>query len=495
MYGKPRRVRGGKAAGGGDEEAVYGNDVDEDYGSSTYASSSGGRRGRDGADRGRPARGAAGEEEGEDDDEHTYGNSDADGAGAEYGETRGGGRGREGVLLPAGIRISGSRGDADEAGNRGHTYGNVPDSVRARLDAIPDVEPGDDYTVFRADRVTTMETIYRTISMRHRDTLRANSSGRGNVMTLFGATTDESSGAVETSGARSVAAASVSGQTPVASTAMRNKVDAKLISPAARVGADGDLTYVAGVDKLAGFFFPREWLSFVGELGEVENGRVVMASTDLGGTGAKEHVFVKMARDGLSAEELQAFMLEAKILARFSHPNVQRLVGVCAPQLPWLIVLEQCAYGELRTFLRGAAMTPGMDLTYAEQLHLCCEVSRGMAYLSRKMFVHRDLGARNCLVDAQSVVKVSGFGLARTLESGMEYESVKSGGRLPVRWMAPESLLYQKFSVMSDVWSFGVLMWEVLTFGTVRPYKGLEGADVAYAVAEGQILPKPRGCT
>jgi serine/threonine protein kinase len=433
-------------ASGDDGDHMYGNAAEDGAAGGVYAVGQGARAGRDGVYRRGSGVASA-------DDEHMYGNGDD----AE----------RADAVYSSGGRVGGA----------GGTLRIKHGPQTARVGEIKS-EPADDYTQFVTDRKSATDLMHRSVRVRPRT--RTSPKG-GHVMTLFGATEDES-----TTNANMAVEQQLREQQRKEQQFSRKSGGAK---------GEDTVVYVKAVEKLVGFFYPREWLTFERELCDFEFGRVVQASTDNGGTSETVIVNVKIPRDNLSSKELEMFISEAKILARFSHKNVQRLVGVCAPQLPWLIVLEHCPYGDLRTFLRAAALTPGMDVTYAEQVYVCREVASGMAYLGSKMFVHRDLAARNCLVGDESAIKISGFELARSLEMGMDYYDAQDKGKLPVRWMSPESLLYQKFSVMSDVWSFGVLVWEVLTFGTMRPYRGIDAADLPYLVGEGQILPRPRNCT
>lgn len=159
-----------------------------------------------------------------------------------------------------------------------------------------------------------------------------------------------------------------------------------------------------------------------------------------------------------------------KALSAKPHPNVVQLVGVALQQEPFLIITELCPHGDLLTYVRKHQMR----ITLAQQISLCADVAAGMAFLASKGFIHRDLSARNCLVgevDSDSgnrkVAKVADFGLSREVSSSNDYYRKLGSAVLPVRWMAPESLSTGKFDAASDVWSFGVLVFEVFSFGKV----------------------------
>ncbi|XP_067029898.1 ephrin type-A receptor 3-like [Acropora muricata] len=201
-------------------------------------------------------------------------------------------------------------------------------------------------------------------------------------------------------------------------------------------------------------------------------------------------VAVKVLRPGSSEKNQKDFLSEASIMSQFNHPNVIRLVGVVTQSCPMMILTEFLESGSLDHFLK----TRKGQLTTIQLLEIARDVACGMVYLSEMNFIHRDLAARNILVGENMSCKVSDFGLSRELADDnpdSEYET--QGGKIPVRWTAPEALQSRKFSSASDVWSYGVLVWEIMSFGD-RPYWEWNNYDVINRVESGYRLPSPMNC-
>ncbi|CAG08333.1 unnamed protein product, partial [Tetraodon nigroviridis] len=223
---------------------------------------------------------------------------------------------------------------------------------------------------------------------------------------------------------------------------------------------------------------PRH-LTFIKDLGTGQFGLVKYGKWQ-----GKHDVAIKMIKEGSMSED--DFIEEAKIMMKLHHENLVQLYGVCTKQRPIYIVTEFLSNGCLLTYLReGLKQHP----TMVQLLEMCKDISEGMAYLESKQYIHRDLAARNCLVDGNGTVKVTDFGLSRYVLDDEYTSSV--GAKFPVRWSPPEVLLYCKFSSKSDVWAYGVLMWEVYTLGKL-PYERLNNQEIVDKLSSGQRLYRPQ---
>uniref|UniRef100_A0A3Q4HIQ6 Ephrin type-A receptor 8 n=1 Tax=Neolamprologus brichardi TaxID=32507 RepID=A0A3Q4HIQ6_NEOBR len=220
-----------------------------------------------------------------------------------------------------------------------------------------------------------------------------------------------------------------------------------------------------------------------GEFGEVCYGRMRLpGKRDI-------PVALKTLKAGYTEKQKRDFLAEASIMAQFDHPNVIRLEGVVTHSKPVMIITEYMENGSLDSFLRRH----DGQFTIIQLVGLLRGIAAGMTYLSDLGYIHRDLAARNVLVNSNLVCKVSDFGLSRVLEDDPDAAYTTSGGKIPIRWTAPEAIAYRKFSSSSDVWSYGVVMWEVMSYGE-RPYWNLTNRDVIKSVEEGYRLPAPMGC-
>uniref|UniRef100_A0A6I8PAY4 Ephrin type-A receptor 7 n=1 Tax=Ornithorhynchus anatinus TaxID=9258 RepID=A0A6I8PAY4_ORNAN len=223
-------------------------------------------------------------------------------------------------------------------------------------------------------------------------------------------------------------------------------------------------------------------------IGSGESGEVCYGWLQLPGR-REVPVAIKALKAGYSERQRRDFLSEASIMGRFDHPNIIRLEGVVTRSRLAMIVTEYMENGSLDAFLR----TRDGQFTVVQLACMLRGVAAGMRYLSDLGYVHRDLAARNVLVNGNLVCKVSDFGLARVLEDDPDAAYTTSGGKIPIRWTAPEAIAFRKFSSASDVWSFGVVMWEVLAYGE-RPYWNMNNRDVINSVEEGYRLPAPMGC-
>ncbi|XP_069431271.1 ephrin type-A receptor 2 isoform X1 [Ovis canadensis] len=270
----------------------------------------------------------------------------------------------------------------------------------------------------------------------------------------------------------------------------------------------------------------RQKVIGAGEFGEVYKGT-------LKASGKKEvPVAIKTLKAGYTEKQRVDFLSEASIMGQFSHHNIIRLEGVVskcesrlraggggprygtggvpagapgrasaaswAPALtpvrtsadkPLMIITEYMENGALDKFLREK----DGEFSVLQLVGMLRGVAAGMKYLANMSYVHRDLAARNILVNSNLVCKVSDFGLSRVLEDDPEATYTTSGGKIPIRWTAPEAISYRKFTSASDVWSYGIVMWEVMTYGE-RPYWELSNHEVMKAISDGFRLPAPMDC-
>uniref|UniRef100_A0A3Q3EGL0 Tyrosine-protein kinase n=1 Tax=Labrus bergylta TaxID=56723 RepID=A0A3Q3EGL0_9LABR len=186
--------------------------------------------------------------------------------------------------------------------------------------------------------------------------------------------------------------------------------------------------------------------------------------------------------------EVEEFLKEAAVMKEVKHPNLVQLLGVCTLEPPFYIVTEYMPHGNLLDYLRDCDKE---EVNAVVLLYMATQISSAMEYLEKKNFIHRDLAARNCLVGENHVVKVADFGLSR-LMTGDTY-TAHAGAKFPIKWTAPESLAYNTFSIKSDVWAFGVLLWEIATYG-MSPYPGIDLSQVYDLLEKGYRMEQPEGC-
>nr|XP_054600181.1 muscle, skeletal receptor tyrosine-protein kinase isoform X2 [Nothobranchius furzeri] len=265
--------------------------------------------------------------------------------------------------------------------------------------------------------------------------------------------------------------------------------------------------------KLLALEYPRNNIQYVRDIGEGAFGRVFQArAPGLLPTEPFTMVAVKMLKEEASADMQNDFQREAALMAEFDHPNIVRLLGVCAVGKPMCLLFEFMAHGDLNEFLRRRSPTQSVrtlscaslsgrsfssdvevgPLSCAEQLSISKQIAAGMAYLSERKFVHRDLATRNCLVREEMVVKIADFGLSRNIYSA-DYYKANENDAIPIRWMPPESIFYNRYTTESDVWAYGVVLWEIFSHG-MQPYYGMGHEEVIYYVRDGHILSCPENC-
>ena len=185
----------------------------------------------------------------------------------------------------------------------------------------------------------------------------------------------------------------------------------------------------------------------------------------------------------------ETFLKEANILKKLRHDNIIHLHGVCTKEYPFYIVTEPMKNGNLKEYFRTKK---GSHLLSLELIDIAVQVANGMIYLGEQDYIHCDLRAENILVGKHNTIKIANFHLARHL-NGNKYCTIKGGIRFATRWTAPEGYTSYQLSIKSDVWSFGILLWELVTKGSL-PYPGMTNKQVHEAVPQGYRMPEPEGC-
>lgn len=258
--------------------------------------------------------------------------------------------------------------------------------------------------------------------------------------------------------------------------------------------------------KLEKLEYPRNNIIYIKDLGQGAFGRVFQAKAP--GLIADEDftlVAVKMLKDDASQDMQLDFEREACLLAEFDHPNIVKLLGVCAIGKPMCLLFEFMSRGDLNEFLRQCSpyishnraiidnntnqQQQRPDLSHGDLLSISYQIAAGMVYLSERKFVHRDLATRNCLIDDNMVVKIADFGLSHKIYL-QDYYKGDEHDAIPIRWMPLESILYNKYTIESDVWAFGVCLWEIFSFA-LQPYYGMTHEEVVKYVKDGNVLNCP----
>ena len=241
---------------------------------------------------------------------------------------------------------------------------------------------------------------------------------------------------------------------------------------------------------------PIKNITYISELGEGFFGKVMKGEVKNIIPGQYSTlVAIKILKEGSTGNAKNDFIREAVLVNQFDHPNILKLLGVCFEQEPYCIAFEYMELGDLNNFLRNKAVSvsqPTSNLTIQQLVNMAINIAAGLEYLAMRHFVHRDLATRNCLINHQLSVKISDFGLSKDVYS-KDYYRFGDKSVLPIRWMPPEAIVYSKFTTQSDVWSFGIVLWEIFS-GGAQPYYTLSNEEVIEYVTHEKMLRCPYEC-
>ena len=252
--------------------------------------------------------------------------------------------------------------------------------------------------------------------------------------------------------------------------------------------------------------YPRNNIVYISDLGQGNFGVVIKAEAQ--GIIADQEstvVAIKVLKEGANDQTKKDFFREAVLMHEFNHPNILKLLGVCIEEEPLCMLFEYMELGDLNGYLRKCSTNSGSQLNLIagsqdillngiplhKLVNMCINIVAGLEYLSLHHYVHRDLATRNCLVDSNLVVKISDFGLSQDIYA-TDYYRLGESALLPIRWMPPEAIMHAKFTTQSDVWSFGVVLWEIFS-GGAQPYFALSNEEVVEHVRTGKVLQCPPG--
>ena len=271
--------------------------------------------------------------------------------------------------------------------------------------------------------------------------------------------------------------------------------------------ADINITdYTDGVD-LNLPKFPRKDIVYIGDLGQGNFGVVIKAEAKniIAGEDSTT-VAIKVLKEGASDQTKKDFFREAALMHEFNHPNILKLLGVCIEQEPFCMLFQYMEHGDLNSYLRkhntrgtmsniaqlsGSQIDLQGSLSIQLLVNMSINIAAGLEYLAQHHYIHRDMATRNCLIDSNFTVKIADFGLSQDIYA-TDYCRLGDSALLPIRWMPPEAIMYAKFTLHSDVWSFGVVLWEIFSYGA-QPYYSLSNEEVVDHVRKGEVLKHPPG--
>ncbi|KAL6423756.1 hypothetical protein ACFW04_010317 [Cataglyphis niger] len=297
----------------------------------------------------------------------------------------------------------------------------------------------------------------------------------------------------------------------------QNAIDEELLMPVVKIEKQKSTVIAedSSSDNVSEYELPldsawelsREYFTLGDTLGEGAFGKVVRAETNTGKSGIPSVVAVKMLKEGHTDTEMMDLVSEMEMMKMIGkHVNIINLLGACTQNGPLFVVVEFAPHGNLRDFLRDHRPTSGYEptigqeskerktLTQKDLVSFAYQVARGMEYLASRRCIHRDLAARNVLVSDEYVLKIADFGLARDIHCH-DYYRKTTDGRLPVKWMAPEALFHRVYTTQSDVWSYGILLWEIMTLGGT-PYPSVPSVEKLFQLLRtGHRMEKPPCCS
>ncbi|CAH1996824.1 unnamed protein product [Acanthoscelides obtectus] len=298
-------------------------------------------------------------------------------------------------------------------------------------------------------------------------------------------------------------------------TSASENVSEPLLMPVVKIEKQKSNAYASGEGMISEYELPmdsdweipRNMLVLGKNLGEGAFGKVVKAEAmNLLKPGQTSTVAVKMLKEGHTDNEMMDLVSEMEMMKMIGkHINIINLLGCCTQGGPLYVVVEYAPYGNLRDFLRQHRPSSGYELAVGEKkekktltqkdlVSFAYQVARGMEYLASRRCIHRDLAARNVLVSDDYILKIADFGLARDIHCN-DYYRKTTDGRLPVKWMAPEALFHRVYTTQSDVWSYGILLWEIMTLGGT-PYPSVPSVEKLFQLLRnGHRMEKPPCCS